>query len=94
MHTIDKEWRIKLPDGLRELSFGKDVQKVVLAQETEKLCLVIPVSIIPDDAKIVTGSMKRTESGRIFIPSVLRKKFPDVKTVQIYVKAKKLYIEF
>ena len=41
MHTIDKEWRIKLPDGLRELSVGKNVQKVVLAQETENLFQVI-----------------------------------------------------
>lgn len=94
MHTIDKEWRIKLPDGLRELSFAKNVTKVVLAQEGEKLFQVIPLSEIPDDAKVITGSMNITESGRIFIPSILRKKFSDAKTVQIYVKAKKLYIEF
>ena len=94
MYTIDKEWRIKLPDGLRELSFGKDIQKVVLAQEKENIFRVIPLSDIPDDVKVVTGSMNITESGRIFIPSVLRKKFSDAKTVQIYVKAKKLYIEF
>lgn len=94
MHTIDKEWRVKLPDGLRELSIGKNVQKVVLAQETENLFQVITFGEIPDEAKIVVGSMNITESGRIFIPSVLRKKFPNAKTVQIYVKAKKLYIEF
>lgn len=94
MHTIDKEWRVKLPDGLLELSIGKNTKQVVLAQEGEYLFKVIPLNEIPDDAKVVTGSMNITESGRIFIPSVLRKKFSDVKTVQIYVKAKKLYIEF
>ena len=94
MHTIDKEWRIKLPDGLRELSFGKNVQKVVLAQEAENIFQVIPESAIPDEAKVVVGSMNITESGRIFIPSMIRKKFSNVKIVQIYVKAKKLYIEF
>lgn len=94
MHTIDKEWRVKLPEGLLELSVGRNTQKVVLAQENEKLFQVIPLDAIPDDAKVINGSMNITESGRIFIPSVLRKKFPDAKTVQIYVKAKKLYIEF
>lgn len=94
MHTIDKEWRVKLPEGLLELSVGKNTQKVVLAQENEKVFQVIPFDTIPDDVKVITGSMNITKEGRIFIPSVLRKKFPDAKTVQIYVKAKKLYIEF
>lgn len=94
MHTIDKEWRVKLPDGLRELTFGKNIKKVVLAQESENMFQIIPAYVIPDDAKVITGFMSITKEGRIFIPSLLRKKFPDAKTVQIYVKAKKLYIEF
>ena len=94
MYKIDNQWRIKLPEGLLELSQVKNAKQIVLAQEDEKTFQVIDVKEIPDDAKIVTGSINITESGRIFVPSVLRKRFSEVKNVQIYVKAKKLYIEF
>ncbi len=93
-YKIDREGRVSLPEGLCALSIGNGVRKIVWAQEEQRVFRLISADSIPDDVRVITGELNITAEGRIFIPMVLRKKFAEVKTVQIYVKAKKLYIEF
>lgn len=96
MHKIDKEWRISIPEGLIKISYGKSGIELVWAEIGETTYCLIPLEEISqyDDLKFVAGPVNVAEGKRIFIPSCIRRKFPESKTVQIYVKAKKLYIEF
>lgn len=96
MHKIDREWRINIPEGLIKISCGKSGIELVWAQVDETIYCLIPLEEISqyDDLKFVTGPVGITKDRRIFVPSCIRRKFPKSKTVQIYVKAKKLYIEF
>ncbi len=96
MHKIDKEWRISIPEGLAKIAYGKSEIELVWAQIEDNVYCLIPLEEISqyDELKFVTGPIKFTEGKRIFIPSCIRREFPKSKMVQIYMKAKKLYIEF